>query len=36
MYVYIYVNRAAVSVYRSSARNLLATKTLTLPTQDTG
>jgi len=32
----IYVNMASVSVYRSSAKYVLGTKTLTLPTQDTG
>ena len=34
--VWIYVNMASVSVYRSSAKYVLGTKTLTLPTHDTG
>ena len=33
---WIYVNMASVSLYRSSAKYVLGTKTLTLPTQDTG
>ena len=34
--VWIYVNMASVSVYRSSAKYVLGTKTLTLPTHNTG
>ena len=34
--VWIYVNMASVSVYRSSAKYVLGTKTFTLPTHDTG
>ena len=34
--VWIYVNMASVSVYRSSAKYVLGTKTLSLPTHDTG
>ena len=33
-YIWIYVNMASVSVYRSYAKCVLGTKTLTLPTQD--
>ena len=33
---WIYVNMASVSVYRSDAKCVLGTKTLTLPTQNNG
>ena len=33
---WIYENMASVSVYRSYAKCVLGTKTLTLPTQDNG
>ena len=36
IYKWIYVNMASKSVYRSYAKFVLGTKTLTLPTQDNG